>query len=141
MSVVLFLHIAAFAFWFGVVAVEFIIERQRARTREQGYVVARFHFWIDWFAEVPAITVLLITGLLMLDPARLHGVYLLKVSCGFLAICINYFSVVPVTLRKRAAEAGNHADVIRYSRWIDRTVPVGAPLALIALGVGVSWLL
>lgn len=140
MSIVLFLHIAAFAFWFGVVAVEFIVERQRAKTREQGYAVARFHFWIDCFAEVPAITVLLITGLLMIDPSRLHGEYLLKVTCGALAIGINYFSVVPVTLRMRAAEAGNLDDVIRYSRWIDRTVPVGLPLVLIALYIGLSWL-
>ncbi len=142
MSLALYLHLSAFAFWLGVIAVEFIIERQRATNRDQGYRVANFHYWIDLYAEIPAITVLLLTGLWMLDTARLQeGLYQLKLSCGLLAIGVNYWCVIPVTLRKRAADAGNHADVIRYSRWIDRTMPIGGPLALVALAIGLSWLL
>ena len=136
MNPVLLLHIAAFGFWMGVLAVELIIERQRGKSREQGYAIASYYYHIDRFAELPAITVLLVTGLWMLDPSRLSGLYLTKVVAGAVAIGVNYWCFVPVLLRRAAATEGRHADVLRYSTMIDRTLPIGGPFLLIALGLG-----
>lgn len=140
MSTVLLLHLTGLALWFGVIGVELIMERGRARSREAGYAVARFHYQTDLFLEMPAFLLVLVTGAMMVDPARLHGLYLLKVGCGLAAVGMNALSMVPVVLRKRAADAGDIDDVIRYSTWIDRTVPVGGVAALVALGIGLYWM-
>lgn len=140
MSTLLLLHLTGLALWFGVIGVEFVMERGRARGREVGYAVARFHYQTDLYLEMPAFTLVLVTGALMVDPARLHGLYLLKVGAGIVAIGMNALSMVPVVLRKRAADADRLQDVIRYSRWIDRTVPLGLGAAVVALGIGLYWL-
>jgi putative copper export protein len=40
-EVLLQLHLFAVAFWLGIVAVEYLLERTRAQTRNQGFSVAR----------------------------------------------------------------------------------------------------
>lgn len=60
----------------------------------------------------------------------------MKVACGLLAVGSNIVCVVPVMLRRRAAEADRLVDVVRYSRQIDGTAVVGIPAALAALALG-----
>lgn len=138
MSALLLLHLTGLALWIGVIGVEFIMERGRARSREVGYAVAQFHYRTDIFLEAPAFTVVLVTGLLMLDTTPLQGWFLVKVACGLVAIGMNALSMIPVILRKRAADAGDITAVIHYSRWIDRTVPLGGIAALAALAIGLQ---
>ena len=140
MSTLVLLHLTGLSLWLGVIGVELIMERGRARSREVGYAVAQFHFKTDLFLEMPAFTLVFVSGAMLVDPARLHGLYLVKIVCGVVAIGMNALSMVPVILRKRAADQDRIEDVIRYSRWIDRTVPVGVSAALVALGIGLHWL-
>lgn len=130
------LHLFGIAFWLGVVSVELIIERSRADSREHGYAVARNHYWIDLFLEIPAFIVVLTTGILMLQTVPLSGLLQIKVVAGLLAIASNIVSVIPVVLRKRAADADRLSDVVRYSRYIDLTGVVGGPAAVVALAIG-----
>lgn len=66
MSMLLIIHIAAVAFWFGLVGAEFVIERSRAETVSHGFSVAKNLYYIDLFLEMPTFVVVLITGGLLI---------------------------------------------------------------------------
>jgi hypothetical protein len=131
-------HVLAVGVWFGVVAVEIVLERSRAASQPISRAVARYHFRIDLLLEIPTVLVVLGTGLAMLDPARLSGWYLAKVACGLVAVASNAVCVVPVVLRVRAAERARPDDVVRYSRMIDWTAVVGIPAAVVAFSIAAS---
>ena len=142
MSTLVFIHVFAVAFWLGCVATEIVVEQVGLRTAALRPAVPQFHFYIDRFVEIPAFTTVLVTGLLMFEPARFLGdwVYATKVICGLLAVGANVVSVYPVVMRKRMADAGDSAGVRRYGKMIDMTVPVGLPAAVVALAIGLHWL-
>ncbi|MDH0894095.1 MULTISPECIES: hypothetical protein [Pseudomonas] len=135
------LHLFAVAFWLGVVAVEYLLERGRAQSRGQGFAVARLHRRIDLLFETPAFAVVLVTGLLLVEPARFGGLYALKVVAGALAVAGNLLCLVPVLQRRAAAERDDLADVIRQSRRIDTISLVAIPAGLLALACGVYLML
>lgn len=141
MSSLQLIHVFAVAFWLGCVAVEVVVEQVGLRRNDLRAAVPQFHFYVDRFVEIPAFTTVLVTGLLLFDGGRFTAdwVYATKVVCGLLAVAANVYSIYPVIMRKRAADAGDKAGVRRYGRQIDATVPVGVPAALIALGIGLHW--
>lgn len=141
MTAILFLHIFSVAFWLGCVAVEIVIERSRRGSFENQAMVARLHYQIDLFVEIPTFTSVLITGLLMLDVSRMSGLYLMKVVFGLLAILINGLCVIPVIKRKLTIDRGQKPQAYQNSKWIDRAAGVGIPLGLIALGIGIYWIM
>ena len=119
-SVLLTIHLFAVAFWLGVVGVEYLLERGRAHSHQHGFNVARLHFQIDT----------------CLEPQRMSGLYALKVAAGALAVLGNVLCVVPIVLRKRAAERQDLGAVIRYSRWVDRISATAIPAGLAAFALG-----
>ncbi len=131
------LHLFAVAFWLGVVAVEYLLEQSRAQSRSQGFTVARLHRRIDMFFEMPAFTVVLVTGVLLIEPARFDGIYALKVVAGSIAVFGNVLCLVPVLKRRASAEADDLADVIYQSKMIDRVSLLAIPAGLLALACGV----
>ncbi len=135
-STVRTLHLFGIAFWLGVVSVEFILERSRTGSRLHGYAVARNHYWIDLALEIPAFVLVLVTGFAMMTSVPLTTLHVVKVSAGLLAIGSNVACVVPVVLRKRAADNEQLSDVVRYSRIIDLTAIVGVPAAVVAISLG-----
>lgn len=135
-SLILATHLFAVAFWFGVLGVEFILEQSRTRSREHGFTVADIHFKIDMFLEMPAFVVVLITGLAMLDPQRLSGVYLLKMCLGLFTISANTFCLYPITRRWMAARAKDFAEHVRYSYWVDRISAAAVPTGFASLFCG-----
>lgn len=135
-NLLLQLHLFAVAFWLGVVAVEYLLERTRAQSRNQGFSVARLHRQIDLFFEMPAFTVVLITGLLLIEPARFDGIYALKVVAGGIGVLGNALCLVPVLRRRVSAETDDLADVIRQSKQIDRISLLAIPAGLVALACG-----
>lgn len=140
MSGILLLHLMAVGAWLGTVACETVLEQSR-RLPELREAVARYHYWIDIFVEIPLFTTVLVSGVIMLDPSRLgEGLYLTKIIAGSLAVATNLYSFYPVAMRRRAALVGDGKAAARYGRMIDRTVPVGLPAALLALGIGLHWL-
>lgn len=135
------LHLFAVAFWLGVVAVEYLIEQTRAQSRSQGFTVAGLHRRIDLFFEMPAFSLVLVTGLLLIEPARFDGIYALKVVAGGLAVVGNVLCLVPVLRRWAAAEKNDLADVIQQSKWIDIISVTAIPAGLVALACGVYLML
>lgn len=140
MSPVLLLHIFAIAFWFGLIAVETAIELQNGRrSPEADYAIAHYHYLIDTRLEIPTILVVLATGALLFDANRFGGLYAVKVIGGVVAMLANIVCVVPVFLRKRAAEHENYAAVQAHTRLIVLTI-IGLPGGLTALAIGMYWL-
>lgn len=131
------LHLFALAFWLGVVAVEYLLEQSRAQSRSQGFMVARLHRRIDMFFEMPAFTVVLVTGVLLIEPTRFDGIYALKIVAGSIAVLGNVLCLVPVLKRRAAAEADDLAAVISQSKMIDRISLLAIPAGLLALACGV----
>ena len=138
---ILKLHLFAVAFWLGVVGVEFILERSRARSRPQGFAVADYHYRIDLGLEAPAFLAALITGLLLIESSRLEGWYLLKVLAGATAVIGNLACLWPVMRRKRAADRHDLDAVIRYSALLDRISLLAIPAGLLAFALGFSGVL
>jgi len=130
------LHLFAVAFWLGVVAVEYLIERGRAQSRSQGFTVAALHRRIDLLFETPAFGVVLISGLLLIEPSRLDGLYALKVVAGAVAVLGNVLCVIPVLRRHAAAQRDDLAAVIRQSRLIDLISMLAIPAGGVALICG-----
>lgn len=131
------IHVCVFCFWLGIIAVETLIERQRFMGRQETLNAAQYHYQIDVYLEVPAFIILLLTGMMMLDPNQLSGWYLVKVICGVMAVGINAWCVLPVIQRKNAADVGNLGEVIRFSEMIDKALPMGLPFGLAALVLGI----
>ena len=86
----------------------------RARNRHQGFAVADYHYQIDLGLEAPAFMVALVTGLLLIDPSRLDGLYLVKVLAGGLAVLSNLVCLWPVIQRKRAADSNDRGDSLTH---------------------------
>lgn len=139
MSGVLMLHVAAVAFWIGVVGAEFVIERSRADSKPHGFAVAHNHYWIDVCLELPAVVLVLATGAWLLRGTPMTGLLAVKVAAGLFAALSNIACIVPVMLRRRAAAAQQLDAVIRHSRSIDRITLVATPAAGVALLLGL-WL-
>lgn len=138
MSLLLFAHVTALGVWLGVVLVEAIIELQPAVTDGYELLVARLHKKIDCFCEIPAFSTVLVTGLALIEPQRLHGWYLVLVLSGTIAIAINVWCVLDVLRRSVAARAGNRPRVATLSRRIIASGVIGAPFAITAAAVGLS---
>ena len=138
-SPLLTLHVAAVSFWIGVVGAEFVIERSRAQSKPHGFAVAHNHFWIDALLEIPVVLLVLITGALLLRETPMTPLLAVKAMAGAFAALANLVCVVPVTLRRRAANEQNLDQVIRYSKTIDRISALAIPAAAVALLIGL-WL-
>ncbi|WP_130928765.1 hypothetical protein [Pseudomonas sp. Sample_20] len=130
------LHLFAVAFWLGVVAVEYLLEQSRAQSRSQGFMVARLHRKIDMIFEMPAFSVVLLTGILLFEPGRFDGVYALKVITGATAVIGNMLCLIPVLKRRESADDDNLCEVIVQSKHIDRISILAIPAGLVALACG-----
>lgn len=135
------LHLFAVAFWLGVVAVEYLLEQGRAQSRSQGFTVAGLHRKIDLLFEMPAVSLVLVSGLLLIEPARFDGIYTLKVVAGGLAVLGNMLCLIPVLQRHTAAGNDDLGAVIRYSRLIDIISLLAIPAGLLAFACGVYLML
>lgn len=136
MDLFLQLHLFAVAFWLGVVAVEYLLEQGRAESRAQGFSVAQLHRRIDLYFELPAFSVVLVSGLMLFEPGRFDGIYALKIVAGLIAVFGNTLCLVPVLQRRTAATVDNLPDLIRLSRQIDRISLIAIPAGLVTLVCG-----
>ncbi len=141
MTALTLIHVLAVAFWLGCVATEIVVEQVGLRTPALRPAVPQFHFYIDRFIEIPAFSIVLLSGILMFDSGRFVSdwVYATKVVCGLLAVGANILSIYPVIMRKRMADRQDSGGVRHYGKMIDMTVPVGLPAAVVALGIGLHW--
>lgn len=101
------LHLIAVGVWVGVIAAEFFIEMDGMADDPSFIKASLMHFRTDLWIEIPAFVVVLVTGLLMLEPGTLQGLLLYKVLFGILAIVFNLVCVYAVFKRRRFALAGD----------------------------------
>lgn len=131
------IHACAVFFWFGIVSVEAVIERSRTQSQAHGYAAAHNHYWIDMLLEVPAVTVVLLTGIALLHTSTLTPLLTVKIVAGLTAISINFICVLPVVRRKKAADAQQTDEMLKQSKRIDIISLIGVPAGLIAVTIGI----
>jgi hypothetical protein len=123
--------------WFTSLLVEFYYEVTRRKDDEHQFANARLHYMIDVFYDGPLLVLVLISGFLLLTPAILSGIFLVKIVCACIAIGANAPCIIPVVLRKRAADDNNLIALETNSRLVDLSAVVGLPLGAVALAIGV----
>lgn len=137
MDAILTSHIAAVAFWFGLVGAEFVIERSRTESQSHGFAVARNHYYIDLFFEMPTFIIVLVTGTILLVETTVTNLLMVKVGAGLIAVISNFICLYPVIKRKLAADKEDLKAVKAYSRQIDRISVFALPAGFLALIIGV----
>jgi uncharacterized membrane protein len=106
-SMLLPIHLACAGIWLGCVLTETLFERALlGKGREQELILAELHKRVDLLIEIPAFTIVLITGILLLPDAGKNGLLLLKIIFGAIAIITNIYCVILVFKRARAANQG-----------------------------------
>lgn len=137
MSGWLFVHIFALGIWLGCVIIEGILETAGHHDEALRATVARIHFRIDLLAEIPAFTLVAISGIAMLQPERMHGDYALMVIAGSVAIAVNALCVLPVARRRQLANRTGteiaRQELQAHTRRIYLAGVVGLPFAAAAL--------
>ncbi len=136
-------HLFILAAWAGLVLGELVIEAVSAGDHELRRAAARFHRAIDLYIEIPLLTGVVVTGVVLMGRANLDASLWIKIACGLGAVGINIACAVAVLLRARAADAGADEPVLAgWTRWVWRSGAVGVPLGLAALVMGgtrVGW--
>lgn len=133
----LLLHIFALGVWMGCVTIEAILETFAHRDAALRAGVARIHFWIDMLAEIPAFTLVAVSGIALYRPELMHGSYAVMVIGGTIAIAVNVLCVLPVIRRRQAANsdgiAAGPAQLALQTRWIFAAFAAGMPFGLAAM--------
>lgn len=137
MSGWLFVHVFAPGVWMGCITIEAILEAFAHRDAALRAGVARIHFWIDMLAEIPAFTLVAVSGMALFRPELMQGPYALMVVAGAVAIAVNVLCVLPVVRRRNVANvSANPADdaaLTGQTRWIFAAFGAGLPFGLAAL--------
>lgn len=100
MSLLLVVHLLALGIWIGVVGAEFAIEFDGKKNDISYIKAAKMHYVTDVWVEIPAFTIVLATGLLMLNESHLTGIFLYKIIFALLAIIFNIVCVHAVFKRR-----------------------------------------
>lgn len=103
MNSLLTLHLVAVGIWIGVVAAETVIELDGKKDESSHFSASKLHFMTDIWIEIPAFTIVFITGVLMMTKAHFSGLFLAKVIFGLIAIVANLICVYGVFVRNRYA--------------------------------------
>ena len=99
MELTLFIHLMAIGIWAGCVATEIVCELTQKHNQNGDQFVARLHWNIDKFVEIPAILMALVTGALLLETAPSDPVITIKIISGIAAVCLN--TIASFTVYKR----------------------------------------
>jgi len=140
LTVLLVAHLIALGIWIGVVGAEFAIEFDGMKDDESFVKASYMHYATDIWIEIPAFTLVLVTGFMMLNDNHLSGLFLYKVAFGLLAVIFNIVCVYAVFKRKKFAEESD----LEGMRSVNSLMRVGGlviPTFLIALILGILFAL
>ncbi|KVQ34581.1 hypothetical protein [Burkholderia ubonensis] len=136
MKLVLFLHLVFVAAWMSCVIVEGIFEHAIDRSSEQRSFISNLHWATDKYVEIPAFTIVLVTGAILLAHRTPTPLLLTKVAFGTLAIALNAVCVWIVVRRRHYAARDDHAAWERIDRVQHKLGGIVAIAMLAALGIG-----
>jgi putative copper export protein len=109
----LFLHLMFVATWLGCVLTEALFEHSIEPDWEMRSFIARLHWSIDKYVEIPSFIGVLITGVALLFTTAVTPLLIVKIAFGLLAIVSNALCVLLVAKRLAAVRAN---DVRRYEQ-------------------------
>lgn len=138
-SLLLALHLIFAAVWLGCILTEALFERALlAEDRAAHLALARLHVRVDNFIELPAILVVLGTGLVLFTQAwpRTASFFVMAIA-GAAAIGLNLFCVWLVYRRRSAASAGAWSRFVHLDRIQHRAGAGVLLLVMVALVAGV----
>ncbi|MBI4987040.1 MAG: hypothetical protein HZC24_17265 [Rhodocyclales bacterium] len=105
-SILLLTHIAAVGIWTGCVVTEALFERALlGKGKPQELILVTLHKRVDLCVEIPAFTIVLVTGAFMVAGADIAQPFLVKIGFGISAIVANIYCVWLVFRRAAAAHA------------------------------------
>ncbi|MBN7796664.1 hypothetical protein [Parahaliea mediterranea] len=136
MTIVLIVHLLAVGVWIGVVGAEWVIERDGTASPEANLRAASMHAVTDRWIELPALLVILATGLLMLHERHFEGLFLYKLIFAMLAILFNLICVYAVFKRKECLQIDDAKGLARAGRYMLISAGV-IPSFILAIGLGI----
>ncbi|MEJ2692570.1 MAG: hypothetical protein P8166_05770 [Candidatus Thiodiazotropha sp.] len=138
-SILLPIHLSFAGIWLGCILTEALFERALlGKGRESERILVALHKRVDLLLEIPAFSVVLVSGALLYPAAAADPLLHLKIGLGLLAVSVNAYCVWLVFQR---ASAANQGDWDRFSRLDHKQHQYGTVVLLIvllALIVGVS---
>ncbi len=136
MPLVLFIHLIAIGIWAGCVATEIVCEiGQKNMAYKQSYI-AKLHWEIDKYVEIPAILVCTITGVIMLQNVIWSPILITKVAAGVLAVLFNSIAAYTVYMRYHYFTKDNESGYIKYHKLHERIGIVCVLAIVVALVAG-----
>ncbi len=140
-NTILLLHFGCAALWLGCVITEALFERALlASDRTAHLVLADLHVRVDKVVELPALTLVLLSGIALWHFARPEGAaFYWMVGAGLLAIIANLWCVKLVFKRRDAAHEGDWTTFERLDHLqhkIGAVVLIGLLVAIVA-GAGI----
>jgi hypothetical protein len=137
-SMLLPIHISFVGIWLGCVITEALFERALlGKGKEQELILVALHKRVDLIVEIPAFTVVLITGILMYPLASVSDLLNIKIGFGLLAIVVNAYCVWLVFQRAIAANRGEQQEFLRLDHKQHKYGAIVLFSIIIALIVGV----
>jgi hypothetical protein len=129
------LHLIVLCLWLGVVLSEGVLELS-ARDDAGRLHVARAHYRIDLWLELPLLGLVLASGaLLVLSLWPLSALHWVKIAAGLVAVGVNLYCAAIVIRRfRRLDDAAALAADSRRIRWS----ALGVPFGVLAAAIGFS---
>ena len=107
-SILLPLHLVFIGLWLGCVLTEALFERALlGQGRDKELLLTALHKRVDLFIEVPAFTLVLLTGGALLATAPQTALLHVKIAFASLAIVTNIYCVYLVFKRDRLAQSND----------------------------------
>jgi len=128
-------HLLSLGIWIGCIATETVVEHSVQDEHARDYV-ARVHWPIDLYVEVPAFMLVALSGLMLWRQSQPDLLLTVKAAAGVAGVFANAACVWIVCARARARTAANQA---AYRRLDDAQHKFGAVLvALLAIALGLG---
>jgi hypothetical protein len=131
------LHLVFVGIWLGCVLTETLFERALlGKGRDQELILVDLHKRVDLLVEIPAFTVVLVTGFLMFSGAGHSSLLMTKIGFGLVAVLVNLYCVRLVFQRADAAHSGDWSGFSRYDHLQHRYGAVVLLTIVVALILG-----
>jgi len=132
-----FIHLFFIGVWLGLYLVETVIEIVGHKTKNH-ILVAKMHYYVDIFIEIPVFMTVLVTGLLLFDTNKFSGLYAIKIICGLIAVSANIVCFAFVAIRNQAARSNDLERVRKISPYV-WIWWAALPIALVPLAIGMHF--